>query len=208
MFLQRLEAGIYGVNCYIVGDENTQKCIVIDPGGDFEKINEILLENEFQLEYVVLTHGHGDHIGATKRLLNEYDCKLVAHFLEKDILNNPKLNLSNQIGNEEIILEADLYVHDNDKIELGDLNIQIIHTPGHTKGSITLLINDNLFTGDTLFSGSIGRTDLYSGDFSQMKKSLNKLKSLDDEFVVFPGHGPASRLGIEKVTNPYLVGED
>lgn len=208
MFLQRLEAGIYGVNCYIVGDENTQKCIVIDPGGDFEKINEILLENEFQLEYVVLTHGHGDHIGATKRLLTEYDCKLVAHFLEKDILNDPKLNLSNQIGNEEIVLEADLYVHDNDKIELGDLNIQIIHTPGHTKGSITLIINDNLFTGDTLFSGSIGRTDLYSGDFSQMKKSLNKLKSLDDEFVVFPGHGPASRLGIEKVTNPYLVGED
>ncbi|MBP2027633.1 glyoxylase-like metal-dependent hydrolase (beta-lactamase superfamily II) [Acetoanaerobium pronyense] len=208
MFLQRLEAGIYGVNCYIVGDENTQKCIVIDPGGDFEKINEILLENEFQLKYVVLTHGHGDHIGATKRLLTEYDCKLVAHFLEKDILNDPKLNLSNQIGNEEIVLEADLYVHDNDKIELGDLNIQIIHTPGHTKGSITLIINDNLFTGDTLFSGSIGRTDLYSGDFSQMKKSLNKLKSLDDEFVVFPGHGPASRLGIEKVTNPYLVGED
>ena len=207
MFLEKLEVGVYKVNCYIIADEDSSKAAVIDPGADFEDINLVLEENGFDLEYIILTHAHGDHIGALNDLKLKYNPKIVIHYVEKEILENPDLNFSKQLGMKEIFSSADVLMHDKDELYLGDIKIKVIHTPGHTKGSMCLIVNEVLFSGDTLFAGSMGRTDLYSGDSSKMKDSLNKLKRLKFNYTILPGHGPSSTLDYEKKTNPFLRDE-
>lgn len=207
MFLEKIEVGVYKVNCYIFADEDNLKAAVIDPGADFHNINSVLEENGFDLEYIILTHAHGDHIGALKELKQKYNAKVVIHYMEKEILENPDFNFSKQLGMKEISSFADILLHDNDYIKLGDITITAVHTPGHTKGSMCLIVDEVLFSGDTLFSGSMGRTDLYSGDSNLMKNSLKKLSQLNINYTVLPGHGPATTLEYEKKVNPFLRAE-
>lgn len=204
MILEKKVAGIYGVNCYIIGDENTKKAAVIDPGGSVEDIIKTSRENGLDIEYIILTHGHGDHIGAVPQLKQITNCKVIAHKDEKELLNDKDKNLTSQMSCGVVEIDADEYVEDGESIKLGNLNLEIIHTPGHTPGCMCIKIDNVMFSGDTLFAGSIGRTDLYGGSFESIEDSLNKLSKLDDEITVFPGHGPATRLGIEKTTNPYM----
>ena len=204
MIFRKLVVGMYGVNCYIIGDENTKKGAIIDPGENGEGILNLVKENGLEIEYIILTHSHGDHIGALEYLRKNFNCKVVAHIDEKELLNDADKNLTAIMGMPEVAIDADVYVKEGDELRLGDLNLKFYHTPGHTSGCMCVLVNDALFTGDTLFAGSIGRTDLYSGDYSIILKSLEKLGCLDESLAVYPGHGPASQIRIEKNNNPYF----
>lgn len=205
MFLQKIGAGIYGVNCYILGDDKNMIAAVIDPGGDADDIAALIEENEMTLKYIILTHGHADHTGAVRQLKEKFQSEIIIHAMDNELIKNSNLNYSVQMGMDEVSFEADIHVHDKDKIQIGDIVLDVIHTPGHTKGSICLITEDIMFTGDTLFAGSMGRTDLHGGSDEQMQKSLRKLKSMDEDYTILPGHGPASKLSKEKLTNPYLL---
>lgn len=205
MFLQKLEVGVLKANCYIIGDEITREAAVIDPGGDAEKIQKVLQENELKLKYILLSHGHGDHIGGLYDLKKMTNAPIYMHKDDLNLLQDKNKNYSALMGGPTIEMTADSFVNDNDSLLLGELVLKIIHTPGHTQGSISIAANDVVFTGDTLFANSIGRTDLNGGNYDLIIKSIKeKLMPLHDDTIVFPGHGPASRIGVEKVTNPFI----
>lgn len=204
MIIKKILEPYFGENVYVLVDENSKKCAVIDPGGARLDILGYIKENDLSLEYILLTHGHGDHIGAAKKLREETNAKIVAHREEKEILLDKKKNLSSMMHCGAQEFDADIYVNDKEKLELGELKLTFLHTPGHTKGSMCIRVGNEMFTGDTLFAGSMGRTDLYSGDDRQMVKSLTKLSKYEDNINIYPGHGPDSTLGYEKRTNPYM----
>ena len=204
MKIEKIVEPYFGENMYILIDEETKKCAVVDPGGASDKILNYIKANSLELEYIVLTHGHGDHIGAVNTIKSKTNAKVVAHNDEQELLNDNRKNLSYSMHCGPQELDADIYVHDKDKLELGNLKLSFIHTPGHTKGCMCIRVNDDMFTGDTLFAGSIGRTDLYGGDYKQIEKSLRKLAKYEDKVKIHPGHGPSSTLGIEKMSNPYM----
>jgi hydroxyacylglutathione hydrolase len=200
----KIPAGIYGANSYIVYSENTNISIVIDPGGDAETILKNIKDNNLDVKYIVLTHGHGDHIGAVEDLRDTLNTKLLIHEDDVDMIKNPEMNLSNIMGGA-VSLEADEVLKDGDKVQIGELEAEVIHTPGHTRGGICLKIGKYLFTGDTLFKGSIGRSDLIGGDYDTLINSINNnILVLEDNIVVLPGHGENSTIGEEKILNPYL----
>lgn len=204
MILEIVNGNIYGVNTYILGDEETKKALVIDPTGKFDQIKNKIDHLQLTVEAVVLTHGHGDHIGAVKEMKAHYDCPIIAHKDEKEMLNNANINLSSMLGSGKIEFDADRYVEHGDEIKAGNITLKVIHTPGHTKGGICLTIGDMMFTGDTLFAGSMGRTDLAGGNEKEMMDSLRSLKYMKEDYKVFPGHGPASTLSKEKAQNPFM----
>lgn len=204
MKIEKIVEPYFGENMYILIDEETKKCAVVDPGGASDKILNYIKANSLELEYIVLTHGHGDHIGAVNTIKSKTNAKVIAHNDEQELLNDNRKNLSYSMHCGPQELDADIYVHDKDKLELGNLKLSFIHTPGHTKGCMCIRVNDDMFTGDTLFAGSIGRTDLYGGDYKQIEKSLRKLAKYEDKVKIHPGHGPSSTLGIEKMSNPYM----
>lgn len=204
MEIIRIVAGIYGVNCYIVYD-NTKEGIVVDPGGDADEILKIIEEKKINIKYILLTHGHGDHIGGLISLKNALKVPVMIHEEDRQMLKDGSKNLSPTMAMGTVEVEPDRLLKDGDKIKIGNQEILIIHTPGHTKGGISLKIQDNIITGDTLFTGSIGRTDLLGGDYKQIIKSIKeKLLIYPDETKIYPGHGPASTIGKERVTNPFL----
>lgn len=196
MILKRLKVisplGIE-TNCYIVKDEKTSETMVIDPGGEIDKIIEMLNILEIkELKYIYLTHCHGDHISALSELKKEKGGKVLIHRDDKDGLKNSDINLSEYIGAGVIEIESDIIVDDNDLIHLGDVEFKVIHTPGHTKGSSCLYCEkENLiFSGDTVFRGAWGRTDLPTSDFGSIISSItNKIMTLPDKTVIYPGHG-------------------
>ena len=204
MKIEKIVEPYFGENMYILVDDKTKKCAVVDPGGVKDKILNYIKSNSLQLEYILLTHAHGDHIGAVNYIKSQTGAKVVAHSEEKELLldNRKNLSYSMHCGPQEV--DADIYVNDKDKLDLGELRLSFIHTPGHTKGCMCIRVNNEMFTGDTLFAGSIGRTDLYSGNYKQIEKSLKKLSKYEDNINIHPGHGPSSTLGIEKVSNPYM----
>ena len=204
MKIEKIVEPYFGENMYILIDEETKKCAVVDPGGASDKILNYIRANALQLQYIILTHGHGDHIGAVNKIKSQTNVKVIAHNDEKELLNDNRKNLSYSMHCGPQELNADIYVHDKEKLELGNLKLSFIHTPGHTKGCMCIRVNDDMFTGDTLFAGSIGRTDLYGGDYKQIEKSLRKLAKYEDKVKIHPGHGPSSTLGIEKMSNPYM----
>lgn len=204
MKIDKIVEPYFGENMYILIDEETKSCAVIDPGGASDKILNYIKKNSLDLKYIILTHGHGDHIGAVNDIKSKTNVTVIAHNDEKELLNDNRKNLSYSMHCGPQELDADIYVNDKDKLELGNLKLSFIHTPGHTKGCMCIRVNDDMFTGDTLFAGSIGRTDLYGGDYKQIEKSLKKLAKFEDKVKIHPGHGPSSTLGIEKMSNPYM----
>ena len=188
-------------NCYIVMDEDTKETMVIDPGGEPEKIMQMLDILNSKLKYIYLTHCHGDHIGAVNRLKETKGGKVLIHRDDAEGLNNEKINLSVCIDMGEIELEADSRVDDGDLIHLGNLEFIVIHTPGHTQGSTSLYCEKEglVFSGDTLFRGTWGRTDLPTSSFESIIKSItNKLLVLPGETIVYPGHGKPTEIQEEK----------
>lgn len=205
MKIIKIPAGMLQANSYIVYSENTKEGIVIDPGGDADILLKSIEENNLNIKYIVLTHGHGDHIGGAKDLKTELNAPIVIHFEDSEMINNPETNLSNIMGTGDISLKADRELKHGDILEFGDLKAYVLHTPGHTRGGISIKIGNYLFTGDTLFQGSIGRTDLIGGDYDTLIKSINReILTLDDETIILSGHGESSTVGQEKDFNPYL----
>ena len=187
-------------NCYIILDEETTETIVVDPGGEVEKIAEMIDILDGNLKYIYLTHCHGDHIGGVSKLKEQKGGKVLIHRLDAEGLSNPQINCS-ILAENDIKLEADSRVEDKDILHLGNLEIHIIHTPGHTKGGSSLYIpkENMLISGDTLFKGTWGRTDLLTGSFEEIISSItNKLMKLPDDTIVYPGHGEITRIYEEK----------
>ncbi|NMB09956.1 MAG: MBL fold metallo-hydrolase [Tissierellia bacterium] len=181
-----------------------KNAFIVDPGGDFEKIVQVLEVQNLQPQFILLTHGHGDHIGAVNQLRDKYNIKVYAHRLEKELLEDTDLNVSKMLGNP-VTVEADLFFEDKDIIDFEGEKIEVIHTPGHTMGGVCFYFNDILVSGDTLFRGSVGRSDLATGNMSQLIDSLNnKLMKLPDETKVLPGHGQISTIVFERENNPYI----
>lgn len=181
-----------------------KNAFIVDPGGDFEKIVQVLEVQNLQPQFILLTHGHGDHIGAVNQLRDKYNIKVYAHRLEKELLEDTDLNVSKMLGNP-VTVEADLFFEDKDIIDFEGEKIEVIFTPGHTMGGVCFYFNDILVSGDTLFRGSVGRSDLATGNMSQLIDSLNnKLMKLPDETKVLPGHGQTSTIVFERENNPYV----
>jgi hydroxyacylglutathione hydrolase len=205
MFLERKPLGVYGANCYIIACEKTKDAAIIDPGGEGEEVVKIVEENDLIPSYIILTHGHGDHIAAAVELSQKYDIEILIHKDDIELLLNPDKNLSSMMPISPLTIEKFKEVLDGDKIMLGEIELEVIHTPGHTRGSICLKAENKLFTGDTLFKSSIGRTDLYGGNDDIVSSIKSKLLSLDPETIVLPGHGAVTILKEEIATNPFIM---
>ncbi len=208
--IRSCEMGMAAANCYIVHDDG-HKGFIVDPGDRSEKLISIIRDEEIDLEYIILTHGHGDHIGGVESILEAFPAaKIVAHTDEKELLNDPSLNLSREVCGKAISFDAGLYVRDGERLKIGEIDLEFIHTPGHTKGGMCILMDipeggKALFSGDTLFMQSIGRTDFPGGDYSTLIKSIRtKLYSLPDDTLVLPGHMGATEIGNEKRYNPFV----
>ncbi len=204
MILKRLKVDsgiIEQTNCYIVQDEQTKETMVIDPGGEPEKIIEMLDILEAKLKYIYLTHCHGDHIGALKEVKDAKGGKILIHRNDVEGLYNNEISLTDYIGIKEIKLEADSRIDDQDKIHVGSLEFIVIHTPGHTAGGSCLYCEKEklLFSGDTLFHGTWGRTDLPTSSFKDIIQSITtKLLVLPEDTIVYPGHGKSTMIEEEK----------
>ena len=188
-------------NCYIVCDEKTKETMVVDPAGQVDEIINIINILEGKLKYIYLTHCHGDHIGGVTELKNKMGGKVLIHRDDAQGLNDININLTRFIDMPEIELEPDSRVDDGDLIHLGDLEFKVIHTPGHTCGSTSLYCDEEklLFSGDTLFRGTWGRTDLPTSSFEAVIDSItNKLMKLPDETICYPGHGKSTMIKEEK----------
>lgn len=196
--LKTVPAGVYEANCYILVDSETKDCAIIDAGGDAGKISAAVESMQGNPKYLLLTHGHFDHVGGVKEICSKYDIpfyisKTDEEYMEKD---------NSVFGT---LPKASGYLKEGDVVKLGSREIKVIETPGHTKGGLCFLIDGKLFTGDTLFQGSIGRTDFIGGDMKEIISSIkNKLLPLGDDVEVYPGHGPSSSIKFEKMRNPYL----
>ena len=184
-------------NCYIIKDEETNEVMVIDPGGETNKIIDMINILEGNLKYIYLTHCHGDHIGAVEELRNKKGGKVLIHSDDYEGLKNPEINLTGFMSKLPISIDADARVNDGDLLHVGNIEFRVIHTPGHTKGGSSLYSEKEqmLFSGDTLFKGMWGRTDLPTSSFEDIMKSINdKLLVLPDDTVVYPGHGIITKI--------------
>lgn len=207
MILKGFLNGMLDSNCYILGDDG--EAAVVDPGADAEDIIRVLEKHALKLKYIILTHAHIDHITEVDELRCAMGGKTVIHEDDAPLLGDMLLNGSALFGRGRSFSDADLLVKDGDVLEIGKARLRFIHTPGHTPGSVCIAVNGStgeefIFTGDTLFRMSIGRTDLGAGDHKKIIESLNRLMALDDDLVVYPGHGPATTIGHERRNNPWI----
>lgn len=203
MILERFITPGMGENTYLIGQ--TGRVIMIDPGMVMPRLDRYIDEQGLELLAIVLTHGHADHIGGVEHYRDKYGVPVYVPQADDEMIRNPRLNLSAGIAGQEIAIEGAVTFQDGDQLKLGDLTVDIIHTPGHTKGSSCLLILDQLFSGDTLFKMGVGRWDLYGGDGQQLMASIkNKLFTLPD-YPVHPGHGVATSIAYERQRNPFIT---
>lgn len=200
--IEQIEMGMIGTNCYIVSDEK-KNCVIIDCDGTGKEVFCYIEQNQLKPCAILLTHGHFDHVGAVEAVKEKYQCDVCIGADDADLLAEPKLNCS-YLNGRPIHITADKLFSDNEIFTVGEMQFKILFTPGHTQGSICFLIENNIISGDTLFAGSCGRTDLPTGDWDTLLKSLQKLKALEGDYKVFPGHGPATTLSYERTHNPYM----
>ena len=205
MIIKKLEVGPIMANCFILGCENTKESVVIDPGDDGDNILMKLAKSELKVKYLINTHGHFDHVGANKKMKEVTKATLCIHPDDEPMLMELSKSASMFGLSAENSPPADLLLNHGDKISFGDITLEVIHTPGHSMGGICLYTKGHLFAGDTLFAGSIGRTDLPGGDYDTLISSIKtKLLGLPDDTIVYTGHGPETSIGNEKRINPFL----
>ncbi len=209
MYLQQIKVGFMEVFCYLVGCPDTKECLAIDPAGDEERVVTLIQEKGFSLKKIVNTHGHADHTCGNARVKELTGASIVMHPDDDRMFNSPEgQQMARQMG-FALSPAADEHVEDGDRIHVGGISLEVIHTPGHSPGGICLLGEGNLFTGDTLFVGAIGRTDLPGASMQQFMESIRgRLLTLPGETVVWPGHDygmrPSSTIAEETRSNPWL----
>jgi glyoxylase-like metal-dependent hydrolase (beta-lactamase superfamily II) len=200
-----LQVGPLGTNCYIVYSPHTKQAAVIDPGGNADDILQAINQNQLDVVAIINTHGHIDHIMANTALRKATRAPLYIHAQDAPMLLSTRLNLSQFLGLEFTCEPADKLLKDGDVIKVGELLLKVAHTPGHTPGGIALISDGVVFSGDTLFAESVGRTDFPGGSHQQIVESAkNKLLVLDDAVKVLPGHGPDTTIGWERTHNPFI----
>ena len=198
MKVKWMQVGPIGTNCYILEDEQTNQAAVIDPGDEADRILKALEEDKVQVKYILLTHGHYDHTTAVPQLHKALpQAEIYIHRADANGAGSQLFPLAGQV-------EGLRCYDEGDTLPLGELTIRVYHTPGHSPGSVTLQVGDVLFTGDTLFAGSCGRTDLRGGSYEEIMASLKRLGELEGDFHVCPGHDVTSTLDQERRTNPFL----
>lgn len=214
MILKNFIVGQLETNCYILGDEKSKDALCIDPGGKVDEIMAAVNKAKLSIKYIINTHGHFDHIGGNGPLKKITGAKLAIHSKDVALLESAVLQGAAFGADAVSSPQPDILLKDDDKIKIGNLAISVIHTPGHSQGGICLFVKstDNneeiLFTGDTLFAGSIGRTDLPGGSYKEIIDSIkNKILPLGDNVKLFPGHGPETTIGREKKFNQFLIEE-
>jgi len=199
MQIKTFNVGILSTNCYVVGCPETEEAIIIDPGigttYEAQQVSRYVNQNSLKVMFIVNTHGHADHISGNAVLKSKYGVPVCIHSYDAECLNH----FVDSISPANVLLE------DHSSLKFGWITLKVMHTPGHTLGSISLVGKELVFTGDTLFAGGIGRTDFVGGSDRDMRVSLQKLVSLPDDYIVYPGHGCASTIGLEKKINPFLV---
>ncbi len=198
MKVKMMQVGPIGTNCYILEDEGEKRAAVIDPGDEAERILSVLREMDSQVDYILLTHGHYDHTTAVPELHEALpDAKIYIHKADANGTGSRIFPLDGQVKDL-------LFYDEGDALPLGALTVEVLHTPGHSKGSVTLKVRDVLFTGDTLFAGDCGRTDLPGGSYEEILASLGRLGRLEGNFHVCPGHEQTSTMDREREINRYL----
>lgn len=200
--------GVFSTNCYVVSCEQTKEAIMVDPGFDnnqeAEKVFKYVNENALTIKFILDTHGHPDHTCGNGIAKEKFHVPILIHESDAHMLGELGKRIAGLFGFENSSPPADMPLHDGDLVKFGKINLKVIQTPGHSHGSISLLGVEEIFTGDTLFCGSIGRTDFPESSEEDMNISLKKLTNLPDNFVIYPGHGPITTIGEEKRNNPFL----
>lgn len=204
--IKRFALGALWTNCYLVWDSKGNG-IVVDPGGPAQDVESFIRDNDIHIHWIILTHGHGDHIGGIPDLRNLSENGVAVHYEDAAALTDPTKNLSSMMGEAVTMRAADKELKDGEILTVGEMSVKVIHTPGHTEGGVCLLLTEGeeqmLISGDTLFARSIGRSDLPGGNEAVLLESLKKLQELPDKMRVFPGHGPETTIGAERQYNPY-----
>jgi hydroxyacylglutathione hydrolase len=207
MIQKGLTVGLLEVNCYILGDEVTKEAVVIDPGGDEDEILEVLNYNKFKLKLIIDTHGHFDHVDANQPLKEATRAKIAVHEADAQMLDKPSAEAMFFTGNRLRTSQADILLKENDILTFGQYRLKVLHTPGHTPGGISLVLEDHtyVYVGDLLFAGSIGRTDFPGGSYDALINAVRtKIFPLGDNYTVYPGHGPVTTVGQERKYNPFF----
>lgn len=201
MIIKKIPAGVYAANCYVIIDEVTKETAVIDPGGDSDEIIKYIDSMNCNVKYILLTHAHADHTGAVDDIRGVYKVPVCVNIKDEKMMQESSFMFGKYEKNDDL----DIYVNEGDIIKLGKIEIKCLETPGHTPGGMCYLIENKIISGDTLFAGSIGRTDLQGGDYDTIINSIReKIMVLGDEIEVLPGHGSKSTVGTERMYNPFL----
>ena len=201
MIIKKLVVGPLENNCYIIADEHAQEAFIVDPGDEPDRILDLIHENNFKIKYIICTHAHFDHIAVIPDIKQETDIKIVLHRDDLELYRNVKRQAALWGYELDSLPDPDLFVAEGDTLAIGSLKFVILHTPGHSQGGICIYGEGIIITGDTLFAGSVGRTDLYGGDIEKLKISYKRLMLLPEDIKVLPGHGPETTIKKEKVDN-------
>ncbi|PKK84923.1 MAG: MBL fold metallo-hydrolase [candidate division Zixibacteria bacterium HGW-Zixibacteria-1] len=207
MQIETIVVSPFETNCYLVWSENSRDGVIIDPGDEDERILERIEKQGINPRAVLLTHGHGDHIAAVDQVKKKLNIPLYIGRGDETMLGSPSANVSAMFGFQISCPPADHIISDSDVIKIGPLTFTVFATPGHSPGGVCYFAENILFCGDTLFYGSIGRTDLPGGSFQQLIDSIDRnILTLPDDIICYPGHGPATSVGQERRNNPFLTG--
>ncbi len=198
---KQIVVGPLEVNCYVIFDPSTKEAFVVDPGDEPDRIMELINSDSLSVKYIICTHTHFDHVGAVPELKEQTGAKILIHEDEKEIYEAARDMAAFWGYDIPPLPSPDLFIKEGYEITIGGLNFKILHTPGHSPGGICIYGNGVVLTGDTLFAGSVGRTDFPGGDINKLRDSFRRLMSLPEETEVLPGHGPRSTIGIEKREN-------
>ncbi|MBN1222049.1 MAG: MBL fold metallo-hydrolase [Candidatus Aminicenantes bacterium] len=197
--------GALETNCYLVYCSRTRECAVIDPGAEPHKIFSVIHENDLKPTMVIDTHGHVDHVGSNADVIDKFKVPLLIHEADSPMLDKIQLMELSFFLDAKNSPPPDRFLVEGDKIKIGEVQLEVLHTPGHSPGSVSLIGDGILFSGDTLFSGGVGRTDLPGGSWSELVKSIKeKILTLPAQTLVLPGHGPSTTVGQEELSNPFI----